>query len=516
PYTAVSLAEIEAKVETVGADYLDGSIRFSTSKSGISSEHMIIDEDGNVGIGTTAPGAKLDVNGDVLLRGNIRTSVLNDGLTFVGVGAGVNNQSGGAQNSFYGYNAGNSNTTGAYNTFLGYLSGTNSNGNTNTFVGNSSGYSNTTGYQNNFVGYYAGYGNTSGYSNNIIGSFAGYGNGASAHNNFIGYYAGRGNGTYNKYYNNFIGNYSGYNIQSGNYNNFLGAYAGYANTSGSYNNFLGYRAGYYNTTGRYNDFLGYYAGYANTTGNYNVYQGSYSGYYNNTGSNNVVMGYYANIYNRGGGNNTIIGHQAGGIISTHNSSGNVFLGYQAGYNETGSNKLYIANSSANPPLIYGDFATGNVGIGTATLSSGLKLDVEGQVGATQYCDQNGANCKSITDLGGGIPSGYTFIKTKIGILQFLIINGYSKTFNYRDGTMYHYCDFSVQNGVASIRARQDGGGWNPPQPCSSSWETDGDAYCQGPNGVSWFTRCTISFNSISLTACNACGSNDYTTGFGLE
>ncbi|MFH1583173.1 MAG: hypothetical protein ABIB72_02545, partial [Candidatus Falkowbacteria bacterium] len=61
PYTAVSLAEIEAKVETVGADYLDGSIRFSTSKSGISSEHMIIDEDGNVGIGTTGPTAPLHI-----------------------------------------------------------------------------------------------------------------------------------------------------------------------------------------------------------------------------------------------------------------------------------------------------------------------------------------------------------------------------------------------------------------------------------------------------------------------
>jgi hypothetical protein len=37
---------------------------------------------------------------------------------------------------------------------------------------------------------------------------------------------------------------------------------------------------------------------------------------------------------------------------------------------------------------------GNVGIGTTTLSAGLKLDVEGAVGATQYCDQNGANCRT--------------------------------------------------------------------------------------------------------------------------
>ncbi|MDP1884822.1 MAG: hypothetical protein Q8L10_05705, partial [Candidatus Moranbacteria bacterium] len=46
--------------------------------------------------------------------------------------------------------------------------------------------------------------------------------------------------------------------------------------------------------------------------------------------------------------------------------------------------------------------TGNdlmVGIGTTSPSSGLKLDVEGKVGATEYCDQNGQNCKSITSMG---------------------------------------------------------------------------------------------------------------------
>jgi hypothetical protein len=35
----------------------------------------------------------------------------------------------------------------------------------------------------------------------------------------------------------------------------------------------------------------------------------------------------------------------------------VFLGYRAGHNETGSNRLYLANSSTSSPLIYGDFAT---------------------------------------------------------------------------------------------------------------------------------------------------------------
>ena len=51
-------------------------------------------------------------------------------------------------------------------------------------------------------------------------------------------------------------------------------------------------------------------------------------------------------------------------------------------------------------------ASGNVGIGTTAPSAGLKLDVEGKVGATEYCDQNGSNCKVITAMGG--PS-YTIV-----------------------------------------------------------------------------------------------------------
>lgn len=47
---------------------------------------------------------------------------------------------------------------------------------------------------------------------------------------------------------------------------------------------------------------------------------------------------------------------------------------------------------------------GNVGIGVDSVSPGLKLDVGGKVGATQYCDENGANCKDIANLAGGSTS----------------------------------------------------------------------------------------------------------------
>jgi hypothetical protein len=53
------------------------------------------------------------------------------------------------------------------------------------------------------------------------------------------------------------------------------------------------------------------------------------------------------------------------------------------------------------PTLLDDGTPGN------TVSDGLKLDVEGKVGATEYCDENGNNCKIATEIGGGggIPSG---------------------------------------------------------------------------------------------------------------
>ncbi len=35
---------------------------------------------------------------------------------------------------------------------------------------------------------------------------------------------------------------------------------------------------------------------------------------------------------------------------------------------------------------------GNIGVWTGVISSGLKLDIDGKVGATEYCDEDGNNC----------------------------------------------------------------------------------------------------------------------------
>ena len=88
-----------------------------------------------------------------------------------------------------------------------------------------------------------------------------------------------------------------------------------------------------------------------------------------TGQNNVT-----------GIKNTFIGESSG---LNNTGSSNTFLGYRSGLSETGSNKLYIDNSGVTIPLIYGDFATNQVGINTKTIPSDYALGVQGKIITTE-------------------------------------------------------------------------------------------------------------------------------------
>ncbi len=57
-----------------------------------------------------------------------------------------------------------------------------------------------------------------------------------------------------------------------------------------------------------------------------------------------------------------------------------------------------SSSDINYPL-------GNVGIGTSSISPGLKLDIAGKVGAVEYCDALGNNCVVPSDVASSIASG---------------------------------------------------------------------------------------------------------------
>jgi hypothetical protein len=200
---------------------------------------------GNVGVGTTTPSAKLDVNGGI----NTATTYQVGGSSVLSIGSASD------ANLFLGVGAGVSNVAGQ--------------GQTNTFSGNSAGYYNTTGYGNSFFGWRAGYYNTSGNYNTFYGWRAGYYNTTGRLNTFYGTDAGYSNTT--GYSNTFSGQDAGWKTTSGSGNTFYGNSAGESNITGYGNTFSGYNAGYWNTTGSYNAFYGYGAGYNNNTGTSNLY-----------------------------------------------------------------------------------------------------------------------------------------------------------------------------------------------------------------------------------------------------
>ncbi len=153
-------------------------------------------------------------------------------------------------------------------------------------------------------------------------------------------------------------------------NAFYGYQAGNANTSGVFNTAFGNQALLSNNTGSNNAAIGTNALYFNTSGINNTATGYQPLYSNTSGGNNTANGYQALYTNSTGNNNTALGAFAG---KNTTGTGNVFLGYSAGAATNSSDKLYIANSNAAIPLIYGDFSTGYVGLGTNTPGAMLDL-----------------------------------------------------------------------------------------------------------------------------------------------
>ncbi|QIE58861.1 hypothetical protein G5B37_04580 [Rasiella rasia] len=127
------------------------------------------------------------------------------------------------------------------------------------------------------------------------------------------------------------------------------------NTTGFRNTALGHGVMRYTTTGIENVGVGNATLQWNRTGSYNTAIGKWSLTVNEGGHGNTTLGYFTGYYVEDGNYNTFIGYRAGAGTASHTKSYNVFLGNQAGYNETNSHRLYIENSASTNPLIYGEF-----------------------------------------------------------------------------------------------------------------------------------------------------------------
>lgn len=337
---------------------------------------------------------------------------LNTGQSvFVGAGAGTNDDGTLNQNVFIGESAGTSSQSAQHNTALGFealrdnsdrdeltaigyaaLSSNtfgyencaigsqalrlNTNGSWNTAVGTKAIRSNSSGWGNVAVGHGALQTNATGWLNCAVG-IAALGNNATGGDNVaLGSYTLLANTTGTG--NLAAGNNCLMTNTSGDLNTAVGKEAMRDNASGVENVALGYRALSMNVDGSSNTALGGHALEFNNNGHLNLGVGDLALARNN-GHGNIGIGHAANFFNVNGSNNTIIGHEAGHGYTLHDKSGNVFIGYRAGYDEVGSNKLYIENSSSAQPLIYGDFAgdfvriNHNLGIGASDFGGGQKV-----------------------------------------------------------------------------------------------------------------------------------------------
>jgi trimeric autotransporter adhesin len=283
---------------------------------------------GNVGIGTNAPAALLDVTGDALISGLTIGTGNNPETTNTALGSQAlltNNL--GVRNTATGATALRDNFGGNWNTATGYSAlAQNIGGSNNTAIGNQAMALNETGNYNTAVGSTALYFNKGRSRSTAIGHEAMYNafNGSAAvdsYNTAVGYQALRGSNNPNN--------------NSGQYNTAVGDQALWSNRNGSRNTATGRGALYTNTSGENNTATGHQALHLNTTGTHNFAGGSQALYNNTTGIANVAAGYRALYNNTSGYSNVAIG--PGALYANPGISKLVAIGDSALYhNGTGA------------------------------------------------------------------------------------------------------------------------------------------------------------------------------------
>ncbi len=194
---------------------------------------------------------------------------------------------------------------------------------------------------------------------------------------------------------------------SNSYDVFVGQGSGANNSTGYQNTFVGNQSGFTNTTGYLNTGLGSQSLNANTTGTFNTALGANALATISTNGSATAVGASA-LSQATGGSNTAVGAAAGNNII--GGSGNTFLGYFAGYQDSGGNFVSTAalqnagaigayaQVQANNSIVLGSVDTAtNVGIGTTiplNTFSVSPVDVSGGTAGT-----GGVSSTSVTGVG---------------------------------------------------------------------------------------------------------------------
>jgi hypothetical protein len=327
------------------------TVRFLTN-NGTLNEWMRITSAGNVGIGTTTPGAKLEIAGGNLALPNTTSGgtagvvtlggvpflhnfgPTNAGNTFMGVGAG-NFSLTGTDNTAAGASALNADTTGSFNSAFGDSAlFSHRTGNFNAAFGAQALFSDTTGFNNSAFGTFVLFANTTGDFNSAFGASALAHNTTGVNNSAFGDFALNAN------------TITGNNVAMGN-----GAMAAFNSTNGG----DGFNVG-----------IGVQALNAETTGFANVAVGHFTLATATSLIDNTAIGYTA-LANGHGNDNTGLGAFA---LHDVTGSGNIALGSGAGLNlTTSSNNIDIGSGG-----VAGESNTiriGTQGTQTAAFMSGV-------------------------------------------------------------------------------------------------------------------------------------------------
>jgi trimeric autotransporter adhesin len=290
-----------------------------------------------VGLGTTTPGAPLDVKG-----------IINTSAGFNLGGKPFAFGSSAKDNAFLGF-GGNltTNTSSSNNTVVGVEAlFDNTSGSGNTAVGSQALNSNTNGSNNVADGFGALWLNTTGSYNTALGAGALYYNTTDSRDTAVGFEALENNsstvgeGT-------AVGYAALLNNTTGEDNTAVGGRALFSDTTGGFNTAIGQVALYSNTGGLANTATGQQTLYSNTTGQDNTADGSTALQANTTGSGNTAVGVFALYQNTTGGNNTALGFDA--LFSNKTGSSNTAVGENACLTTTNSNVTCVgANSDAVP------------------------------------------------------------------------------------------------------------------------------------------------------------------------